>query len=211
MLLLSLPHSGTHFLRDFIGTAPGSDGIKGTSHLREAISADGNYLYWGHFDPMEWQWIAPYTRQWRLIVPVRDPLSVAISHHVRGTKMDVSNWARATIAFDACVAHYVPLDLLKSEEEREHGLKNALRAVGIERGDSASHWRHWAHEWDDIAADGKKSHSSGDNSLKHLYRDGDFTSLFDSMPEQAADLQSHERSLRPWLERIGYRNLIWWT
>lgn len=146
-----------------------------------------------------------------MVVPVRDPLAVAISHHTRGSHMDIANWARATVAFDAHVAHYVPLDLMRMEHDRIDGLRNALRAVGIERGDSGHHWTRWAKEWETISRDPLKAHASGDNEMKGAYLSGDIDYLSKEIPDMVFELRKHERSLRPWLERIGYESLMWWS
>lgn len=211
MLVLSLPHSGTHFITAFLEAAPGVDGKRGTAQLRDGPIPEGTFLFWGHFDPTEWYFMGRHIREGRPIVPVRDPLLVAISHHVRRSHMDVANWARASVVMDAHVAHYVPLDLLRTEEERLPALRATLRACGIDRGDSINYCRKWARTWESLMADPAVSGTVGHTDHKTEYQNGNFAYLAHDMPERIATLKEHERSLRPWLERIGYRDLMWWS
>lgn len=210
-VLLSLPHTGTIFTRTFLETTPGVDGRRGLNQLGSDGPPEGNYVLWGHFFATEWHYQADWCRKYRPIVPMRDPLLTAMSHQVRNSAMDVANWALASVVMDAHVAHYLTLDLLNAEENRILGLRAALKAGGWEQGDSISHCRQWAREWDQILSDKDKSNTAGPNHLKQIYADGDFDRLSHEMPERITALQKHERSLRPWLERMGYENLLWWS
>lgn len=210
-VLLSLPHTGTTFTASFLEGTPGVDGRINLEAMGDGSPPDGLYVLLMHFRPETWLYAAPWCRRFRPVMPMRDPLLTAISHEIRASDMDVGNWARAATVMDAHVAEYLPLDLLTTEKERVGALRKVLRSRGLERGGPIKHCMRWARDWDEISGKKGESNTSGAHPLKALYEAGDFEALQKVMPDKIAALQEHERSLRPWLERMGYRDLMWWS
>ena len=94
-------------------------------------------------------------------------------------------------------AFYTPLDLGDRFER--------LTALTTELGfDDEELCRKWAEEWPVIE-------SAGDSELKHWYAERDLGLLEKAMPSGLRFLRENEGLFRPWLEKMGYRDLIWWS
>ncbi len=172
---------------------------------------DGLHVLVAHFRPETWLYAAPWCRRFRPVMPMRDPLRVAISHEIRSAEMDVGTWVKAGPVMDAHLAQYLPLDLLSTDKERVGALRGILRSRGLERGEPVKHCLEWAGKWDDVSGSQDLANASGGHPLKQIYAERDFYSLKAAMPAKVKALQDQERSLRPWLERMGYRDLMWWS
>ena len=207
--LITLPHTGTRFLRHFLEGLPGIDHTvevgRVFAHGGPAIP-EGVTLVWGHYDPEQWRMLAPICRLVNPIVPMRDPLAVAISHEVRGSKMEWGWWEHAVDALDSHRAHYVALDRTRTNDGRLLDLMLIAATAGI--GHFAdTHCREWAGHW---AAGRHRHEKSEDHALKAMYRARDLPGLQAAIPDVFERLAGLERVLRPWLLRMGYRDLMWW-
>lgn len=149
------------------------------------------------------------------LIPIRDPLASLISYHHRAEQSGqlhgpmylpidhiCMRWViLATQELERCQIHFLPCDI--------HGGPT-----------SAELW--WASQWlglkDREPSRGKFPHQnlSGDYALKEAYRAED-ASFIEGVIDDAgqgkpyAFLKNREPQLRPFLEAIGYRNLIWWS
>lgn len=204
--LITHPHTGTHFMRAFLCELPGVERVINVNHVIHygaAALPDAPCVLWGHYDPSHWDVISPICRINKAIVPVRDPLAVAISHKIRGNKMNFGFWVDAIDRFDEHDVHYIPLDTTKSYEGRLLNLMLATTAVGY--GHVADdQCRKWAVEWPR-----EKHHCSGKHDLKVMYDNNDIKALERSMPDIIRELKGVEPVLKPWLRRMGYENLLW--
>ena len=90
VFLLSIPHTGTHFLRAFLSHAPGVVRTISANRVWRRgdgqLAPDGVTLIWAHFNTEWWDKQKALGERWRPIVPMRDPMMVAISNYVRGRR-----------------------------------------------------------------------------------------------------------------------------
>lgn len=208
-VLLTLPHTGTIFTRTFLRNCPGATGLHNIDNPPPDDAE--TRVVWGHFNPRNWVRQSQWCREERPIMTMRDPLAVAVSHHARGSDMRVDYWAKAAAVMDTFMPNYLPVDLLETEQARVEALKHTVHVAGFSTGDCIDHCRAWARDWGENRQNKTISNTVGENPAKQAYREGDFAVLQDIMPERIDAIRLHERSLRPWLERIGYRDLMWWT
>ena len=169
IFIVSQPHTGTHFLCEFLRTA-------------------GLDVIFTHY-PMRMK-----NKRSRCVSPMRDPLLAMISHHTRNSSFPEDNWVEGSQTINAL---YTPLDLGNRFER--------LTALAAEVGlDNEEHCRKWAEEWPVIE-------SAGDSELKHWYVERDLDRLEEAIPLGLRFLRENEGLFRPWLEKMGYRDLIWWS
>jgi len=207
--LLSLPHTGTRFLKAFLAEMPGVDNVVDLDRVIRhggAAIPDGVTLLWGHFDPLALEVLDPICRLVRPIIPMRDPLAVAISHAARGYDVQWQWWDHAVDRFDAHLAHYLPLDRPRTAEGALLDLMFLAATAGM-AATADAHCRTWAAHW--LAGRHRSSVSEG-SGLRAMYDAGDLDGLRQAMPGTFDALDERERVFRPWLMRMGYRDLMWW-
>ena len=216
VFLLTLPHTGTHFLRAFFQHMPGvREAISATRMFRHGDDAlgEGVTLVWGHFNSDLWPKQKLVAARWRPITPMRDPLAIAISYVQRGynrreIEAALTQWVRASRRLHQAGPHYVPLDLLTTPEARRLALLEMAAAAGFDAEDPAviDHCERWSGDWSEQAR-----HSAGPHPLKDAYAAGDLTPIKGALGGAWERLRSGEVKLRPWLEAMGYRDLKWWS
>ena len=150
----------------------------------------GNILY-GHITPYTFDVIGRISQYWQIIVPVRDPLLVLISNNFRNSndeKYDAP-YMSILVSFFILVEYiskmnpfYVPIGLDLS----------GLDYCGVKFNDM------------------KISNSSGTYPLKDAYFSGDLEFIKNSLGDAFYMLCQMEFILRPFLEKLGYTDLIWY-
>jgi len=225
VVLLSIPGTGTNFVKELIEAHPAithsvqwSALFKSQSFVHEEISLgawstgldpNGTTLVWGHIptEPRHMSFARSLMAFCPTVVPLRDPLLSLITRHQQGDSMDnlvidvVGAWQ--WLALNKLNPLYFPVDQKFGEWER-HDLGcymyADLRFEGFMQGDV-----HWPFsDWTPV-------NSQGDYPLKTAYYAGDFDRIKAEIGQPVHYLQDIEGVLRPLLEREGYRELIWWT
>jgi len=140
-------------------------------------------------------------------MPMRDPLRVMISECVRGSRFATEMWCHGAGHLSGIDPIVVPLDLIAPENRRER-MAAAAGAIGINGSATSGYCQAWATIWDQVAA---SANASKAHQLKSAYAAGEVETIRSLIPEQFEELQRAEPVLRPWLESIGYRNLLWWS
>ena len=224
IFLVTVPHTGTHFMRNMFRDMPARPWMVeirqvhtakcGLHSLRSGvIGFDPRRLnlLTGHFHDQLLDTIEAVAEHWTPIVPLRDPLAAMITAM---PSADIGrllgNWAYLVQKFDKLsTPHYVPLDLMRTNQERREGLTAAVKAAGcqglagIER-----HVNEYAANW---AQNRARANSRRSYPLKDAYLRGDMVALEQQMAQPFGELRKTEPWLRPFLERHGYRDLQWWT
>ena len=95
-----------------------------------------------------------------------------------------------------------PIDLPVTVDSRYELLTKVLDHVGLP---DDSHAKMWAEKWPLVNSRG------GDYPFRDSYERRDVEFIKRAIPKTWNLLRSYERSLRPFLERHGYRNLMWWS
>jgi hypothetical protein len=163
----------------------------------------------------------------RTVIPVRDPLASCLTSQRRldkncadqvheleesvkglGTSglTQAVRWAalaRALPLLQTYAEHppvWVPWDVVKPSE-REAFLDAARQALGLT---DQGHTLTFAQQW-------PLDNTQGDYAYKQAYIQQDAVWLEGQLPRLWAYLRSLEPDLRPWLEGLGYKKLLWWS
>ncbi len=148
------------------------------------------------------------------LIPLRDPLAALVSYHHRAEvsgqidglmycpQLDVvDRWCCLAKAEPLFKSHehvrYFAWDIFQTVEERNSRLQETARALGLQ--DPAP-----------SRAGLPCENATGDYELKLAYRRGDRFHLAGMMGAAYEYLVDSESILRPFLERRGYRDLLWW-
>lgn len=148
------------------------------------------------------------------LIPLRDPLAALVSYHHRAEVSGQISGLRYRPRLDIvdrwiCLARAEPLfknfehvryfawDIFQTKEDRCSRLWDMAQTLGLQ--DPAP-----------SRAGLPQENSSGDYELKRAYRRRDQHHLAGMMGAGYEYLVDSESILRPFLERRGYRDLLWW-
>lgn len=203
-------HTGTWFFLRFLDSLQQTKGIFTRSKLIEA------------FELKEWiitpksiihAHIAHVVDSFVLIantaplISMRDPLAAIISKLKRYPEFE-----EETNMIDVFVsmAKILPkldapfkiscIDLIKPENRLE-SLLGILEWFSLE--DEPKKLKNWAEKW--------PKYPCWDYELKTKYFEGDIDFLKRFIPKAWEQITKEEEVLRPWLEDLGYSNLLWWS
>jgi hypothetical protein len=146
----------------------------------------------------------------KTIVPVRDPLLSLITGYTRSIRTNDPfdfedrigdfeliidrSWAAGDKFF------LLPVDQMLDEESRFGLLSSLLNFVGLPRDD---YIKRVSKMWFPV-------NSIGEYDLKTWYFERDLSRIEDVIPGAVEVLRKREYILRPFLESLGYKNLLWW-
>lgn len=208
---------------------------------RKGLISGAVNLVQGHFGyPAHEKLLLAFAAMCPLIIPLRDPLLTMITavNRDRSGKADlgpqtVKGWLdlvmKVDYARDFYQPFYLPLDLLTDGKyvpgavvpegfgltaQRRVKLVQVLSIAGLHDPgvddptdrSSFKHAQKWAGEWPHTC-----HNSRGMYPLKEAYIVGDAKKIRDAMPKAYYFLEQAEATLRPMLEREGYRELMWWS
>lgn len=222
ILLASVPHTGTIFLQQFVEQHPEIGNVVGLSQLvngrsggledpyraqRGMVPGTTN-LVWTHIQHQTLDAIRAFHHHVPTIIPLRDPLLSLITakkrredaHHV----WIVENWLMLRVfIWPYGDAAYYPVDLesKKPYNERRQNLHKIIEYCGLP---ADNYVDEYAHRF-------QPANSRGEYELKTMYKDGDFAQLRLHLKKEIEHLQANEDVLRPMLEEIGYKDLLWWS
>ena len=164
------------------------------------------------------------------VIPLRDPLLCIISAANRRSrnkgKYDISFlvdvWAQMvrdmTLHNEISHPYYWPVDLLtvSAQTYRIESMKKMFKHLGFTwvPDTETEHKMGWfCRDWPLTrpTLSSKQIEKGFEYRKKISYADGDITYLERMLPKEMGKLRSHEPLLRPFLENIGYKDLLWWT
>jgi hypothetical protein len=145
------------------------------------------------------------------IIPVRDPLMSLITGYrrseVAGVQFDFisrlscfSFWTDLSWAPGPSI-FFFPIDLYTTREAREELLNDTLTMCGLPSATYVS----------ELAATWVPQNTVGDYEMKRWYLNGDVKKIEAAIPRCFSALRLHEQTFRPFLEHLGYKNLLWWS
>ncbi len=208
MLIIFCPTvqaTGTMFLLNFFELITGNKDVSLPHALNEGFKHEVNLVHihveWGGgYFPQINQMCA----RSHVVIPIRDPLaSVVRCGAVQTPEWSVSrakSFLELMVIGEAFNAIYLPVDLLASQSfgKRFEALNNIL--PDIYEGKKKYLCNEWAYKW--------PIHNGRSYDLKQLYQDKNVKEL-SNLPGWDT-LIENKSILQPWLERIGYRDLLWW-
>lgn len=221
ILLASVPHTGTEFIKHFIDAHPGVGNTVGLAQIRNnrGILADPytgqgglvpytTNLVWSHINEDALRGVRCFAFHVPTVIPMRDPLLSVVTRKHRQPDMDhlwlIECWlVLATFIWPYSDAVYYPVDLeaAKTPEERYEGMKKMSRALHLQ---PDGYVKPFAEKFAPV-----NTRESYD--LKKMYDERDFEQLSLHLKLEIQHLRHAEPYLRPMLEMLGYKDLMWWT
>src|SRR3990167_3529199 len=229
MRILFLPtvqHTGTWFLIEFLRAHPEVKHFvelqalrKNHSFIEDPVSGQKGLvpnqvnLIQGHFQLEFMHLILSFAAACPTVIPLRDPLAsvlTAVNRKRTQGNVDysyiVDRWVLMTTTVwlnrDFYKPLFVPLDLVERAgvEVKFELLGAVLGHMGL---GYTKHAVRWADEW-------PYHNSRGEYPLKDLYLTRDATAIAHEVPGEWEALRRAQYILRPMLEQMGYRDLLWW-
>jgi len=226
--IASAPHTGTWFLIEFLRSLPEVSNFvelpvlrKSKTCVRREVSpgawemglvGQGINLVHSHFQEEDMALIRMMGLSNPTIIPIRDPLASILTRHNRYPKQRhthmIGHWERMAGSFikfkDEFQATFVPVDLGANDSAvREASLGAAYSAI-VDHGDF---------RWEPIRAFMERDpwpNSRGDYDLKRAYQDRDRDFLRNQIPMEWVELLRIKPTIQPFLESMGYDDLLWW-
>lgn len=207
----TVPSSGTTFLKHFF-QGPDTQVRRLSMVLEGRVNLHGakkhtivhtHFMY--HIDNMEDIWGFDYPT----VIPMRDPLASLLTFSAYDpisqkksfrieNRMD--EFFYALQLQERCPVIYVPVDIERTEQERYENLKNASYGIVDE-----TKMGIWAKEW--------PVHNSKPNKgPKTWYAERDLPRIKSHLMVDGRwqQLKQNENKVRPYLERLGYTDLMWY-
>ncbi len=229
-LIITPQHTGTWFWLNFLTRHPEVDGFAVRSNFLQGIEGFDRILSGGieidkdkdlskevqyrmgyksviHFHgPDSPEHLMLIATAYPLLT-TRDPLLSLISRFQRFPAKEDSNildtfiWmAKYLSRFSPHLYKIVSIDIIDMEN-RIPVLKSVLNWFNLTIDED--YIRRWVDRWPKIP--------TLEYELKEKYNDGDIEFLQRAMPNLWDSLIRQEGLLRPWLESIGYKDLLWWN
>jgi hypothetical protein len=223
ILLPTVPHTGTHFMVEFfkqfqivqntvelVQLRKNEYKFAGNPYGFAGLYPDRTNLVYGHVYERELPTLLSLARWWKPIVPLRDPLAGLVTRqnrHPDQTHTHIVNaWLRLVEVVDELEPEYVPLDLLIKPEDRRDAMIRVVEKAKLGCGAWHTQALTWASQWPQ-----NKHNSKGNYPLKEAYRAGDIEALEGVLGHELTQLRLAEPVLRPFLEKQGYKDLLWWS
>lgn len=231
ILLLSIQHTGTRFCIDLLRNHSDVDGFVEHAHLTETKMPKGNAMVHLHFGghnkpvskeeqhPIPTQYYGQWIQDYKAVIPVRDPLLSLITKYNRDTeKSKARHLYFNTVNGFVILAEWfnkfgkrifvLPVDLAASWsiDDKFHIVNSLFEFVGL-RTQPIDLVRNfvWAVNWPVINT------TNPGNPLREAYNERNEEFIKRAIKEEYEYLQAKEDAIRPFLEKLGYSNLPWWS
>jgi len=197
--------TGTRFLLAFFESNPEIPEHVGLAEMLKHGPKPGLNLVHAHYGHAQLPVIKAMAVGAYTVVSLRDPLLSVIKGKRNNKHFDMPQRMRNYLDMvELCETfdpHVLPVDLLA-----EASVEDRLTALTTVSGGyvSSEVCQAWAEEW-------PAHNSAGDYILKRMYYKGDIDSMVKEFKDSEWQaLIEHKFILRPFLERYGYRDLLWW-
>jgi hypothetical protein len=145
----------------------------------------------------------------RTVIPMRDPLAVCLTAQhrteIRGQGFDgldaVKELRMLALAWPLVEAVVIPWDLAPGTSELRYKWLR-IHSLGLALEDDGATFK-WAQQW-------RVENTKGDYEYKRAYQQRDRRWIEKRLPEVWRELKKLEPLLRPKLEELGYKDLLWW-
>ena len=220
ILLATIPGTGTRYLQEFfLKMFPNNhmvnlDTFSNNPRLFEGIDGHGlkphvTNIVAGHFYMNCMPMIKTLAQYWRPICTMRDPLAAIITRHESNKKETVPvDPIMMPFMFNAFIhlvmkmnPYIVPLDLVKTKSDKIKMLKDVSNVAKVSP----------SKEYIDSYVDKKPINTLGKYPLKKMYDMKDIEGLKKEIGLQIEVLKMLEPTFRPILEKVGYKDLMWWS
>lgn len=201
----SVQHTGTWFLLHLLKHHSKLDALILFNKMREQIPepdkryilhvhiGDGGRPSYGALDIM--------MRVLKTVIPLRDPLLSLLSRHKRHPTLShfylVDGFTYLAQIPDC---FFLPVDILRSPDERRGALNGLFDYLGLEREPFIDEW---AEQWKVVNKTSVLFPERG------WYREGAVNKLRGLFPEEFDYLQTYAYILKPFLSKHGYKDFIW--
>lgn len=198
----SIPATGTRFLLTFLEKVTGLKQCGLPVFLHQTDHKESNLLHihvW--WDDYYLPAVKEMCERSHVIIPLRDPLAAVVRANTTRRSFGV-RCAKSFLTIkelgDIYNVHYLPVDVLAARSRRKR--LSALRNILPEGYGDRKILYPWSEQW--------PIHNERVYDLKDLYVNKDIDGL--SKLDGWSELIETKSILRPWLEKLGYKKLIWW-
>lgn len=190
------------------------------SLLQRVQTKADTWLVYGHIGQPEGAFIDNTCAQaclsrFKAITPLRDPLAVLVSTHVRIERPCFA--AHVLDGLDLCIKYatlgtvqVLPLDVPTLDKQHYTGC--VLKHAGLPS--QSPELAAFLSKWEPVSSVVKKPElypkASRRMYIRRAYDSGDLKALEPHIPE-LVELRLREDVFRPWLETFGYKDLLWWS
>jgi len=220
--LIAVPHSGLHTMRRFFmefnnfHEVPFTRLKKNSSLIQTAekkgLSVTQRNLVWGQIITPHMTKIKALAENFPTVIPMRDPLLSVISAAHANPVVSTQSCAEIIKAWAyifADILEHDPfvlaLDLIQMYKDRYDALDELITHVDL----------NWCEQWPIIvennAVEWPEVNAHGGYPLKLAYYNQDFDYIKQHIPQEVRALQECEPLFRPFLEGLGYSDLLWFS
>jgi len=167
------------------------------AYEQDNITYEGTILFDNHMvanKPKDVRINAELMAKGKNIYTVRDPLSSMITTLTRnkghGAQEHVNDWLMMCSMVDRYEGYPIRL-----EKDPVSDIQDAF--TGLDLYDKPLEYMRW--------------NATAPSALRIAYKAGDWNYLRVNMKYELTLLQSEESVLRPWFEKLGYTDLMWWS
>lgn len=186
------------------------EGWTGNPH-DEAFAEDGKttllYSHYGGTPANYTRWKPSNDYEWLMqvvpaLAPLRDPLLCMIRAYHRESSLYPHNYLIDGWLFVARREGTMGINYWRMDPFDIGGFLGAVKAVGLSCPDN------WIAELDWKK---KINDTPGECDLRTYYANGDLRAIKKVIPIPVRHLQDNEVILRPFLEKVGFKDLMWWS
>lgn len=214
--------NGWTMLQELVAIAGGAEGTAQKCHtgvpgdLIEPSLSEGTNVIQRHVALVDCSWaklsdeMIGMLASLPCLIPLRDPLLSLITQYQKAPQRDHSAdvivwrpFVEVLLKIERVAnLSFLPLDVLDTHESRLIHLMAVFNTLQIPNDDFAADW---ADQWPTTY------NSRGDYVMKQKYYARDIGYLSRTLGDAWTELQRGEEILRPFLERHGYKKLLWWS
>lgn len=138
---------------------------------------------------------------YKTVIPIRDPLRSLLTRQNRHPKLDHRYLIDGFKALARCHdVFFFPVDLFEKYEDRRSLLVRLFEFLELEVPKYVN----------EVAKSWVPANTSGHYEMKDWYNAKDAKKIEKIIPEEYEWLRKNISILKPFLESLGYRNLMWW-
>lgn len=158
--------------------------------------------------PIKWNEVLEFSKAYYTISTIRDPLASIITRQKRHPGFShqfIVDGFVELVKLSYQGLFIIPVDLYskKSQKERYTLLCKVLELVDLPE---EEYVKLWAKDWPVR----NSIPGLGGTALHESYALGDIAPIIQDIPDDYAYLKSKSRILKPFLQKLGYENLLWW-
>jgi hypothetical protein len=217
IFIISAQHTGTWTLIRHVERSPDIDEVGMLTKTKPNViegyrAADKLFCFHDHLSTAyrATHMVTPYAVDVPIVVPIRDPLRAVLTRQTRRSDLEHAYIIQAFCAMAEFINKYnvmlFPVDLPVDVEVRLRQLGKLYKFLGIK---APGALKQHAAEWELHNVSYKKDWKEDKQAFDYLYKARDYEKIKRYVPTSAWVLEQVQPKLQPFMERIGYEDLMW--